>query len=744
MEHTLERTVGSQTITLQTGKLAAQANGAVTVVCGDTVLLVTATMSDPRPNIDFLPLTIEFEEKLYAIGKIPGSFFRREGRPGADAVLSARLVDRPLRPQFPKGLRNDLQVVIMPLSSDRSVPPDILGIIGASAAVSISDIPFNNAVGASRVAYIDGEYIINPTYEQMDQAQLSVAVAGTRGSIGMVEAGASEVSESIVIEAIRKAQEANDVIVDMIDELVRLAGKTKQAAPPLPDTSELESRVQSALNGKLQQVLEQPGEKPERESALKRLEEEVVDALQPDFDSKQVASIFDALQKKAVRARILEKGIRPDGRSLNEIRPISSEVGLLPRAHGTGLFSRGLTQVLSIATLASVGMTQNLDTLGPQEKKRYMHHYNFPPYSTGETGRMFTGRREIGHGALAERALIPVLPSDDDFPYVLRVVSEVLSSNGSTSMASVCGSSLALMDAGVPLKAPVAGVAMGLIMGDDGKYAVLSDIQGVEDFFGDMDFKVAGTEKGINALQMDMKISGLGYDILEIALEQARLGRLHILDKMNQTISTHRDSLSEYAPKMVRINIPVDKIGTVIGPGGRMIRAIIEETGATIDIDDEGNVNIGATAQESIDKARQKIEAMTRELVVGDIFTGKVVRMVNFGAFVELVPGKDGLLRTEEMAAADNGVTMGQEITVMVQEIDNMGRINLSRRALFGEAERPRPAGPPGGRPISDRGPRRDGPSRGFSPGGGRPGGGRPPGGGGGGGPRPPYRPGNR
>ena len=716
MEHTFQTQIDGKLLTLQTGKLASQANGAVKVTCGDTVVLATAVMSSrSRPDIDFLPLTVEFEEKLYAIGKIPGSFFRREGRPGTEAVLSARLVDRPMRPQFPKGLHNDLQIVLTVLSTDQENPADVLGIVGASAAVCISDIPFDGPVGACRVAYNDGEYIVNPTFAQIEESSLNVAVAGVRGAIGMVEAGATEVSEEVALEAIRRAQETNDQIIGLIDEMVQTVGKAKRPAPEPADDSDLKRRVENILNGRLESALAPSPDKAGREDAERQLRDEVLAALE-DEDPKQISGIFKSMMKDVVRSRILEQGIRPDGREAHEIRPITSEVGVLPRTHGTGLFTRGQTQVLSIATLATISMKQILDTLSPQDKKRFMHHYNFPPYSVGETGRMFTGRREIGHGALAERAIEPVLPSEEDFPYALRIVSEVLSSNGSTSMASVCGSSLALMDAGVPIKSPVAGVAMGLIMGDDGNYAVLSDIQGVEDFLGDMDFKVAGTAKGINALQMDIKIHGLTQEILQIALEQARVGRLHILDKMAEAIQTPRASLSQYAPKMERITIPVDKIGAVIGPGGRNIRAIIEESGATVDIDDDGVVMIGANDDNAIRKARTRIENMTRELEVGDIFTGKVVRMTNFGAFIELVPGKDGLLRTEEMASTDNGVAMDEEITVMIQEIDHLGRINLSRRALFGEESPPRrpsgprPGGPRGGRPMGGRPPRRGGP----------------------------------
>lgn len=714
MQYNLERQIGNNTLTLETGKLATQASGAVTVRYGDTIMLVTAVMSaKPRPDIDFLPLTVDFEERLYAVGRIPGSFFRREGRPTGEAILAGRLVDRPLRPQFPKGLHNDLQVVITTLSADQKTPLDMLAIIGASAAVTISDIPFNGPIGATRVAYKEGEYIVNPTFDEIENSELNVAVAGVRGAIGMVEAGANEVPESVVLEAIRRAQETNDQVIDMIEEMANSVGKGKVVVSPVTGTEELEGRVNSLIDNQLTQILEHGSNKAEREESIALLETKVQEDLAEEYDTKAIGGAFRGILKNLIRKRILDQGIRPDGRGLTDIRAISCEVGLLPRTHGSGLFERGETQVLSIVTLASTGMVQKLDNLSPQESKRFLHHYNFPPFSVGETGRMGTGRREIGHGALAERAILTVIPSEEEFPYTIRVVSEVLGSNGSTSMASVCGSTLALMDAGVPLKSPVAGVAMGLIMGADGQTAVLTDIQGMEDALGDMDFKVAGTAKGINALQMDIKIQGLTYEILEQALEQARVGRLYILDKMTQVIGSARNSLSPYAPKMVRLVIPVEKIGAVIGPGGRNIRNIIEETGATIDVDDKGVVMIGATDDEKIRKARQRVENITRDLEVGDIFTGKVVRLANFGAFVELVPGKDGLLRTEEMASSDNGVTMGEEITVMIQEVDSMGRINLSRRPLFGEESNPRPVSDRPARPPSGQGPRNRGPYRG-------------------------------
>ena len=704
MPTVVERALGGENLSLETGKLAFQAHGSVTLRYGDTVLLATAVISDkPRPDIDFLPLTVEYEEKLYSAGKIPGSFFRREGRPGQEAILSARLTDRSIRPLFPKGIHNDIQVILTILSADQKNPPEVLAMIGASAALSLSRIPFDGPIGACRVAYRadSGEFIIHPTYRQIEDSQLNLVVSSTRDAIIMVESGSEEVSEEVILEGIRRAHEANQVAIDMIEELASQAGETKlEVNADNEEAKRLETRIHSALNGRLTAVLEQNAMKAERVEALDALEAALAEELADDYTSGAVSGGFNSVVKSEVRRRILDMNVRPDGRGLDEIRPITSEAGVLPRTHGSGLFTRGQTQVLSVATLASLTMKQTLDTVGPDATKRYMHHYNFPPYSTGEARRVGSpGRREIGHGALAERALLSVLPSESDFPYAIRVVSEVLSSNGSTSMGSVCGSTLALMDAGVPISAPVAGIAMGLITDPDGKYAVLSDIQGIEDFLGDMDFKVAGTTEGVNALQMDCKIKGLSEDILREALEQARQGRLFILDKMNLALSQPRTQMSPYAPKMIRIQIPVEKIGAVIGPGGRVIRAIIEETGCSIDVSDEGGVTIGSSDQAMLDLARTRIDGLTRELVVGDIITGKVSRMTNFGVFVELLPGKDGLLRSEEMGDVESDIDLGQEITVMIQEIDNLGRLNLSRRALFGDdgGPRPQPQGNRGG-----------------------------------------------
>ncbi len=732
----VERIIGNEKLVIESGKLAFQSHGSAVLTYGDTVLLATAVMAEkPRPDIDFLPLTVEFEERLYSAGKIPGSFFRREGRPGQEAILSARLTDRSIRPLFPKGLHNEVQVILTVLSTDQKNPPEILGMLGASAALSVSHLPFAGPIGACRIAYNNGGFIINPTYPEIDESQLNMVVASTRDAIMMVEAGSNEVSEEIILEGIQKAFQANRLTIDLIDELAAQVGKPKLTVTVDTEAEEtLDARIKAILNGRVSGILEQNSFKSERDEGLDRLEDEVAEQLGEEYDRRRVAEGFKNVVKGEVRRRILDLGVRPDGRTPSEIRPIACEVGTLPRTHGSGLFTRGQTQVLSVATLGPLSMKQTLDTLSPEDTKRFMHHYNFPPYSVGEARRVGSpGRREIGHGALAERAILAALPAENEFPYTVRVVSEVLSSNGSTSMGSVCGSSMALMDAGVPMKAPVAGIAMGLVTDNDGRYAVLSDIQGIEDFLGDMDFKVAGTADGINALQMDIKLKGLDEAILRQALEQARLGRLHILGKMAEAIETPRTEMSPYAPKTVRIQIPVEKIGAVIGPGGRVIRGIIEETGASIDVADDGGVTISSSDQPMLELARSRIEGLTRELVVGDILTGKVNRLVSFGAFVELLPGKDGLVRNEDLGDMEEEIKLGQEITVMVQEIDAMGRVNVSRRALFGDdggEQPPRPARPPqnrGDRPrAGGPGGRGSGGDRGRRPGGsGGPGGNR-------------------
>ena len=702
----VERTIGEQPIIIETGKLALQAHGSVVVKKGDTVVLATAVMADKaRADIDFLPLTVEFEERLYSAGKIPGSFFRREGRPAAEAILSCRLTDRSIRPLFPKGMHNEVQIILTVLSADPEHPPEILGMIGASAALSISKIPFEGPVGSCRVAYLDGGYIVHPTYEQINESQLNMVISSNEEAIIMVEAGSNEVSEEVILEGIKQARLANLETIALIKEIQSVAGQPKLAINSDPDEmTELESQIKSLVLDNMQDVLNLNSFKAERDEGLDRLEEETLEKLSDDYSEQKISEGFKNVLKSEVRSRILNLGIRPDGRSKEEIRPISCEVGTLPRTHGSGLFTRGQTQVLSVATVGSLTMKQTLDTVGPDTTKRYMHHYNFPPYSVGEARRVGSpGRREIGHGALAERAILAVLPDESEFPYAIRVVSECLGSNGSTSMGSVCGSSMALMDAGVPMKAPVAGIAMGLVTNSDGGYAILSDIQGIEDFLGDMDFKVAGTAQGINALQMDIKFTGLTTDMLEEALGQAKRGRIYILDKMSEAISTPKEQMSPYAPKMVRIQIPVEKIGAVIGPGGRMIRSIIEETGASIDVSDDGGVTIGSSDQAMLDLARSKIDGLTRELVVGDILTGKIARVTNFGAFVELLPGKDGLLRSEEVGDMEGEPQIGQEITVMVKEIDSMGRVNLSRKALFGDDGDSPITQPTSRPPISDR-----------------------------------------
>ena len=741
MPTTIERVIGREKLIIESGKLAGQAHGSVTVQMGETIVLVTAVMSDkPRAaDMDFLPLTVDFEERLYAAGKIPGSFFRREGRPGQEATLSCRLIDRSIRPLFPKGMFNDIQVTITVLSADPENPPEILAMVGASAALSMSQIPFEGPIGASRLAYANGEYIVNPTYQESTDSQLSMVVSSTPEAILMVEAGADEVSEEIILEAIRRAHAANLETIDMIEELVSQVGKAKlEVVTDTAAAEQLEAKITSIINGRLSDLLEGNPDKTSLESEENRLKDEVTESLSEEYSAQKIGEGFKNVMKFEVRRRILEQGLRPDGRTLAEIRPITCEVGLLPRTHGSGLFTRGMTQVLSIVTLASMSMKQTLDTVGPVGTKRFMHHYNFPSFSTGEARRVGSpGRREIGHGALAERAILPALPSEEDFPYAIRVVSEVLSSNGSTSMGSVCGASLALMNAGVPVKQAVAGIAMGLVTGDDGKYAVLSDIQGVEDFLGDMDFKVAGTAAGVNALQMDIKLKGLNQEILSQALEQARVGRLHILDKMNEAISSPSTEMSAHAPKMIRLKIPVDKIGALIGPGGRIIRGIIEETGCSIDVQDDGSVTVGGSDAAMLDLARSKVDALTRELAVGDIFTGKIVRLTSFGVFVELVPGRDGLVRSGDLGDLESEVEIGQEITVMIQEIDSQGRLNLSRRALFGDnggqqGEGSRPPAPQGNfdrgrRPGGFSGGRGGTGDRGRRPGGGpRPGGPRP------------------
>ena len=709
-----ETTVAGRVLSLETGKLAGQADGAVVVRYGDTVVLATAVAAkEPRPGIDFFPLTVDFEERLYAAGKIPGGFPRREGRPSEMAVLTCRLTDRPLRPLFPKGFRNDVQITVTALSADQENEPDILSIIGASAALSISDIPFYGPVAAVRIGYLNDKLVVNPLASQMEASRLDLKVAGTREAIMMVEAGADSVSEDLMLEALRLAHSEIQGIIALQEQMMAEVGKPKRSFALFAPSEEAKQAVDAFLADKLPAAINH-ADKAERERLLAEVQDAAVAQFGEQFDKAEIIAVFESAEKRIVRSQILETGIRPDGRDTLTVRPISCEVGLLPRAHGSGLFTRGQTQVLTIATLGSVADEQMLDGLSLIETKRYIHHYNMPPFATGEArSSRGPGRREIGHGALAERALVPVIPSKDEFPYTIRLVSEVLSSNGSTSMASVCGSTLALMDAGVPIKSPVAGVAMGLILGEDGKYAILTDIQGMEDALGDMDFKVAGTAAGITALQMDIKIKGITPEIMSRALAQAHDGRLFILGKMLEAIDKARPDISPYAPKIVRLKINPEKIGTVIGPGGKMIRAIQDEFKVKIDIEDDGSVTIATEAGGDADRASEKIRAITEEVEVGKIYLAKVVRMESFGAFVEVLPGKDALVRTPDLAEypisrPEEAVKLGDEIMVMVVEIDSQGRVNASRRAVLegtapGKAtvaSRPpmrRPEGPRGG-----------------------------------------------
>ncbi len=749
-------TVGSRTISIETGRLAAQAGGAVTVHLNDSIIFAAATMGGIRTGIDFFPLSVEYEERMYAGGKIPGSFFRREGRPTTDAILTARLTDRPLRPLFPEGMRNEVQIIMYSLSADADNPLDVLAINAASAAVMISDIPWGGPVAAVRVGRVNGEFIINPTFAEMDNSDLDLRLAGTRDAILMVEAGSDEVPEDAMVAALEFGHKSMQPLIDMQLQMQREIGKPKREVSMAKPDKTLQEKVFTRVNASMTALLDKPLMKSEFYAGMDELLQNLVTELVPSEDKKvkvadetdveilpefvfpetpsleAIKEAFAEAEKKIVRSRILEQGKRPDGRTPTEIRPIWCEVGFSPRAHGSGLFTRGETQVLTLATLGTLSESQNLDTLTPVDTKRYMHHYNFPPFSTGET-KMLRGqsRREIGHGALAERALLPVIPAEESFPYALRLVSEVLASNGSSSMASVCGSTLALMDTGVPIKAPVAGVAMGLVM-EGNKYVILTDIQGTEDHLGDMDFKVAGTAEGITALQMDIKISGLSTEIMKQALEQARQARLFILGKILEVIPAPRSELKPHAPRITTVKIPSDKIGAIIGPGGKNIRALQEETGTKIDIQEDGTIYIASTNSEGAEIARQRIEAITETPQLGRIYTGKVVRIADFGAFVEILPGTDGMvhisqLDSERVEKVEDVVKMGDEITVMVTGIDPMGKIRLSRQAVLegwtieeaqerdsrksggGRPGGARPGGErrPSGRPDDRRGPRR-------------------------------------
>jgi len=681
--------VGGRSLIIDTGKFAGQAHGAVTVRYGDTVVLATTcTSSEPREGIDFLPLTVDYEERLYAAGKIPGGFIRREGRPSQEATLASRLTDRPLRPLLPKEWRNDIQLIITVLSADQENAPDILAVIGSSAALSISEIPFNGPVGATRIGYIADELILNPTLAQLETSLLDLIVVSTKQAVVMVEAGAKEISEDIITKAIKLGHEANQGIIKLQEQLQQAYGKPKLETPTREVNPEVISAVSSIVGERLAPILSQ-SEKPQREQGLSNLQKELGEGLGESFPEKDILYAFQEMVRNEIRGNILSKKQHIDGRGPTDIRPISCEVGLLPRTHGSGLFTRGQTQVLTITTLGSISKEQKLDGLGVEESKRFIHHYNFPPFSSGEVKRIGTpGRREIGHGALVERALLPVIPKDEDFPYTIRLVSEVLSSSGSTSMASVCASSLSLMDAGIPIKGAVAGAAMGLVTADNGEYIILTDIEGIEDAYGDMDFKIAGTTEGVTALQLDIKLQSVDIEILEKALSRAREARLSILETMRQTISSSRPELSPYAPRVHKMTIDPDKIGAVIGTGGKTIRGIIEETKTTIDIDNDGTVLIGSPDAEAANKAIEIIKKLTQEVEVGSIYTGKVTRLMSFGAFVEILPGKEGMVHISELADyrvanIEDVVKVNDEVTVKVIDIDQMGRVNLSRRAVL-------------------------------------------------------------
>ena len=681
--------VGSKSLSIETGTLAQQANGSVLVRYGDSVALVTATMGNVRDGIDFFPLTVDFEERLYARGKIPGSFFRREGRPSTEGVLSARMIDRPIRPLFPLGLRNEVQIIVTPLSVDLENPIDIPAIIGASASLVISDIPFAGPIGATRIGFLDDDYVVNPTYEQIEKGSLDLVVVGSQEGVIMIEAGANELPEETVLEGIMLAQEVNVELIDLQTQMVNTVGKPKIEIPTNSGLGEIESQVVKIAGERLPMALEPASSKSDQADQLDALKSDIVEKLGKSYDDGDISDAFSSLVEKEFRKKILDHGARPDGRGPKDIRDLACEVNILPRTHGSALFSRGETQVLGVATLGSVGDSQRLDNLSPIDSKRFMLHYNFPPYSVGETRMVGSPkRRDIGHGALAEKALSPVIPNEEEFPYAIRLVAEVLGSNGSTSMGSACACSLAMMDAGIPIKSPVAGISIGLITGDNGKFAILTDIQGMEDHFGDMDFKVAGTVDGITAIQLDIKVQNIGYEIVRSALSQAKEARLVILDRMRQTIESPRVEMSPYAPRMTRITVPVDKIGAVIGPGGKTIRGIIEETETTVDVQNDGTVTIGAADQSAAQKAIDIIKGLTKEVKVGDIFTGKVVRILNFGAFVEIMPGVDGMVHISELAdrrvpSVEDVVKIGESIKVVVIGVEQgSGKISLSRRAL--------------------------------------------------------------
>ncbi len=692
---TFKTAIGGKLLELEIGKVCEMANGQVMVRYGDTVVNVTAVASkEPRPDIDFFPLSCDYEEKMYAAGKIPGGFIKREGRPSERAILNSRLMDRPLRPLFPKGFFNDVQVIATVMCVDNDAPSEIAAMIGSSVALAISDIPWDGPTGSVLIGMVDGQFVVNPSLKQREESSMHLVVSGTKEAIMMVEAGANEVPEETILDAIMFAHEEIKKIVEFIEEIVKEVGKPKMEIELYQVPEDIEKAVRQYAEDKMRAAI-QTFDKMERLDNMDAVEAETKEYFEEIYpeNGKDIDNVLYAITKEQVRSLILDDGIRPDNRKMTEIRPIWCETGLLPRTHGSGLFKRGQTQVLSIATLGAMSEAQVIDGITEQTEKRYMHHYNFPPYSVGEARPIRSpGRREIGHGALAERALIPVLPSVEDFPYAIRVVSEVLSSNGSTSQGSVCGSCLALMDAGVPIKAPVAGIAMGLIerVEEDGssKMAILSDIQGMEDFLGDMDFKVAGTEKGVTAIQMDIKVHGLSKQVLQEALSQARDGRMHIMREMLDEIPEPRKELSPYAPRIISMQIDPDQIRTVIGPGGKTINKIIADTGVKIDIDDTGLVYIAAPDMESAEKGVKEIELLIKDPEPGEIYEGKVTRVMPFGAFIEILPGKEGLLHISKMAKhrvekVEDVMNVGDTVKVKVTEIDSQNRINLSRKELL-------------------------------------------------------------
>jgi polyribonucleotide nucleotidyltransferase len=678
---------------MEIGKHANFANGSVFVRYGDTVVIATAVASKETKDTDFFPLTVNYEERLYAVGKIPGGFIKREGRPSEKAVLASRLIDRPIRPLFPEGLRNEVQVIATVLSVDQDCSPEIAAMIGASTALSISDIPFDGPIAGVIVGRVDGKFVINPTVEQMEKSDMHLVVAGTKDAINMVEAGCDEVPEKVVLEGILYGHKTIKKLVEFQEQIVQAVGKEKMEPELARVDEELESRVRNLATERIIEAA-QVVEKQARQEALDAIRDDVLETLAEEYpepeQQKEIEKVLEMILKEEVRRMILEESRRPDGRGPKEIRPLYSETSLLPRTHGSGLFRRGQTQVLSVCTLGALGDVQILDGLDLEESKRFMHHYNFPPYSVGETRPLRSpGRREIGHGALGERALEPIIPSEDEFPYTIRLVSEVLESNGSTSQASICASTLALMDAGVPIKAPVAGIAMGLVKEGD-RVVVLTDIQGMEDHLGDMDFKVAGTRKGVTALQMDIKIKGIDREILHQALQQAREARMELLDHMAKTLPKPRKELSPYAPKILTLRIHPDKIRDVIGPSGRVINRIIDETGVKIDIEQDGRIYIASTDPKQNEAAKKIIEDLVREVVVGEVYVGTVKRVEKYGAFVEVLPGKEGLVHISQLDSTrvnkvSDVVKVGDTIMVKVTEIDDQGRINLSRKAVLKE-----------------------------------------------------------